>query len=1006
MAEPFDPYHVWLGIPPGEQPPNHYRLLGIRLFEDNLETIEHAADQRMMLLRTFQSVKHAPLAEKLLNEVSAARISLLNPEKKSAYDHRLRNALQPQKDGLAGSGADATADSAESQELGSRPTEKPGDGGPAPVFEALRTKSTRFLRPVRGKSGDASPPKTAARSRSRLKLAAMAGCAAIALVALSVVVRLVSRSGSRSTDEATALVFDWPENERAGAALRIDGRELAVPPAGALRVVCSPGEHRVSLRRPEFLPFEETIVVETGREARLKPAWIPQSYLVLQWPPRQQRDARMELDGSPADLSALPRGDHPGDIRVPIAPGSHRLVITRPGLEPFEDQWVVQPGQNITVRPRWKAPGQGTAAGPSLPASKMSEQEMPPAQPTAAPEPVATAAAEPQPPLQRAEPPAVPPGPAPRTEPDPALKRQQELEAKYAEGMASVEKLIAAWDFRGAWAALEAVRFEEAELAARLAQRREEVRLMGRLKVRMIEKINAADPPLKKSDLMLRGANGPVTKADDEGITSTLASGKAELHAWAGLNEKALPKLLQLVVDRRSAEDSLAAVVLALACQDAALAENYAEQAGNVDADLSPLAAAAWARAQQLLEKRKFPEAEAALAGLEKKYAATPWFAANRAAIDAARRRIQAGAEETEAENLYAQAVELFKQKELFDVKSLVDKLKAEHAASPVVTDGNRKPSLEDLSKAVADLGKRFIVRLDGQGDFTSIRAAVDAAPPQSMVEIQDNGPYNEAFTIPDSKTGLRLRGRKGSWPVITSLGQEKDIETLVLVQAPEVVMERLVLIHGTASAGPAASCLLIVAPDCRIYSSLLYSLAGPSIAIGTASEPYADRRNLSKGKGSSVEACLVLGGKNVVANGVLRECLFRDSQLVAWNTEITRCTCDAGVRLMQHECYVLNTIIARLEVERGPNNRSRLQASAFGAADTALETQDGLRRGCFIANPRFHDSANLDYRLMPGSPCIGKASGGGDIGCPYTQEMLELCKVALELRRRAVLKF
>ena len=25
----MDPYHVWLGIPPEEQPPNHYRLLGI-----------------------------------------------------------------------------------------------------------------------------------------------------------------------------------------------------------------------------------------------------------------------------------------------------------------------------------------------------------------------------------------------------------------------------------------------------------------------------------------------------------------------------------------------------------------------------------------------------------------------------------------------------------------------------------------------------------------------------------------------------------------------------------------------------------------------------------------------------------------------------------------------------------------------------------------------------------------------------------------------------------------
>ena len=29
----FDPYHEWMGIPPSEQPPNHYRLLGLSEFE-------------------------------------------------------------------------------------------------------------------------------------------------------------------------------------------------------------------------------------------------------------------------------------------------------------------------------------------------------------------------------------------------------------------------------------------------------------------------------------------------------------------------------------------------------------------------------------------------------------------------------------------------------------------------------------------------------------------------------------------------------------------------------------------------------------------------------------------------------------------------------------------------------------------------------------------------------------------------------------------------------------
>ena len=35
----FDPYHKWLSIPPEEQPPNHYRLLGTKPFESDLDVI-------------------------------------------------------------------------------------------------------------------------------------------------------------------------------------------------------------------------------------------------------------------------------------------------------------------------------------------------------------------------------------------------------------------------------------------------------------------------------------------------------------------------------------------------------------------------------------------------------------------------------------------------------------------------------------------------------------------------------------------------------------------------------------------------------------------------------------------------------------------------------------------------------------------------------------------------------------------------------------------------------
>jgi formylglycine-generating enzyme required for sulfatase activity len=93
MSERFDPYHKWLGIPPSEQPPNHYRLLAINLFESDLEVISNAAYQRMAHVRTFQIGKHSEISQTLLNEIAAAKVCLLDPEKKAAYDRQLRDTL-------------------------------------------------------------------------------------------------------------------------------------------------------------------------------------------------------------------------------------------------------------------------------------------------------------------------------------------------------------------------------------------------------------------------------------------------------------------------------------------------------------------------------------------------------------------------------------------------------------------------------------------------------------------------------------------------------------------------------------------------------------------------------------------------------------------------------------------------------------------------------------------------------------------------------------------------
>lgn len=86
----FDPYYKWLGIPPDEQPPNHYRLLGLRLFESDPDVIDAATEQRASYLQHCATGAHVEESQKILNEVAAARICLLNGEKKQAYDATLR----------------------------------------------------------------------------------------------------------------------------------------------------------------------------------------------------------------------------------------------------------------------------------------------------------------------------------------------------------------------------------------------------------------------------------------------------------------------------------------------------------------------------------------------------------------------------------------------------------------------------------------------------------------------------------------------------------------------------------------------------------------------------------------------------------------------------------------------------------------------------------------------------------------------------------------------------
>jgi hypothetical protein len=97
MADAFDAYHEWLGIPPEEQPADYYRLLGVTRFEAKPSVIEHAADRQMAHVHGLQTGKHGKESQKLLNAIASAKICLLDPDRKKEYDAQLRAAQEKQR---------------------------------------------------------------------------------------------------------------------------------------------------------------------------------------------------------------------------------------------------------------------------------------------------------------------------------------------------------------------------------------------------------------------------------------------------------------------------------------------------------------------------------------------------------------------------------------------------------------------------------------------------------------------------------------------------------------------------------------------------------------------------------------------------------------------------------------------------------------------------------------------------------------------------------------------
>ena len=89
----FDPYLVWLDIPPHERPATYYRLLGLRPLESDPQVISGSAQRVIAHVARFQQSEHAAACTQLLSELAAARDCLLHPQRKLAYDSGISQSV-------------------------------------------------------------------------------------------------------------------------------------------------------------------------------------------------------------------------------------------------------------------------------------------------------------------------------------------------------------------------------------------------------------------------------------------------------------------------------------------------------------------------------------------------------------------------------------------------------------------------------------------------------------------------------------------------------------------------------------------------------------------------------------------------------------------------------------------------------------------------------------------------------------------------------------------------
>ena len=89
----IDVYKEWLGIPEDQRPPNHYQLLRLVQFEDDVDKIRKYYKKLNTHVRKFASGTYSNESQTLLNELAKAMLCLTDEELKQDYDRGLGRVI-------------------------------------------------------------------------------------------------------------------------------------------------------------------------------------------------------------------------------------------------------------------------------------------------------------------------------------------------------------------------------------------------------------------------------------------------------------------------------------------------------------------------------------------------------------------------------------------------------------------------------------------------------------------------------------------------------------------------------------------------------------------------------------------------------------------------------------------------------------------------------------------------------------------------------------------------